>query len=143
MMTQRLKTITFFLLLISIAGLLSWHSIRHMNRVYKPIKVGVSAGPQAEIMKLVQTLVEKNGIRLQIVIFKDYSKLNEALYEGDIQINSFQNQPYLNKVNTDRRYDLSPIGKTGRPYPYSWHPYSRFRLRKAPHSDRCDSVSPC
>jgi D-methionine transport system substrate-binding protein len=49
-MKQGLKTITIFLLLISIAGILSWYSIRQMNRVFKPIRVGVSAGPQAEIL---------------------------------------------------------------------------------------------
>lgn len=111
-MKQRLKTIFFFLFLISIAGLLSWHSIRHMNRVYKPIKVGVSAGPQAEIMRLVQRLVDKDGINLQIVVFNDYTKLNEALYRGDININSFQHQPYLNTVIADRNYDFTAIGKT-------------------------------
>lgn len=111
-MGYRLKLITTFFILIGIAGLLSWHSQQHMNRVYKPIKVGVSAGPQSEIMGLVKTLVAKEGLDLQIVVFSDYSKLNESLYQGNLTINSFQNQPYLDQVLRDHNYDLMAIAKT-------------------------------
>jgi D-methionine transport system substrate-binding protein len=109
---HRLKLITTFFMLVAIAGLLSWHSLQHMNRVYKPIKVGVSAGPQSEIMGLVKTLVAKDGLDVQIVEYTDYSKLNESLYQGNISINSFQHQPYLDLVLQDHNYDLTAIAKT-------------------------------
>jgi len=109
---HRLRLITTCFILVAIAGLLSWHSQQHMNRVYKPIKVGVSAGPQSEIMGLVKTLVAKDGLDLQIVKYTDYSKLNESLYREDISINSFQHQPYLDLVLQDHNYDLSALAKT-------------------------------
>lgn len=111
-MGKRLPIITAFLILVSIAALLSWHSSLHMNRVYKPIKVGVSAGPHFEIMNLVKAIVAKDGIDLQIVVFTDYSKLNESLYFGNTSINSFQHQPYLDRVLSDHNYDIAPIAKT-------------------------------
>ncbi len=111
-MGKRLPIITAFLMLVSIAALLSWHSWLHMNRVYKPVKVGVSAGPHFEIMSLIKTIVAKDGIDLQIFVFTDYSKLNESLYLGSTSINSFQHQPYLDRVLSDHNYDITPIAKT-------------------------------
>jgi D-methionine transport system substrate-binding protein len=111
-MGKRLPIITTFLILVSIAALLSWHSSLHMNRVYKPIKVGVSAGSHFEIMNLVKAIVAKDGIDLQVVVFTDYSKLNESLYLGSTSINSFQHQPYLDSVLSDHNYDITPIAKT-------------------------------
>lgn len=111
-MGKRLPIITAFLMLVSIAALLSWHSWLHMSRVYKPIKVGVSAGPHFEIMNQVKAIVAKDGIDLQIVVFTDYSKLNESLYFGNTSINSFQHQPYLDRVLSDHSYDITPIAKT-------------------------------
>ena len=111
-MGKRLQIITTFIILAGIALLLSWHSSLHMNRVYKPIKVGVSAGPHFAIMNLVKKIAAKDGIDLQIVVFSDYSKLNESLYHGDISLNSFQHQPYLDTVLNDHNYEITPIAKT-------------------------------
>jgi D-methionine transport system substrate-binding protein len=111
-MGKRLPIVTAFFILLSIAVLLSWHSWLHMNRVYKPIKVGVSAGAHFEIMNLVKTIVAKDGIDLQVVVFTDYSKLNESLYFGSTRINSFQHQPYLDRVLRDHNYNITPIAKT-------------------------------
>ncbi|MCC5465180.1 MetQ/NlpA family ABC transporter substrate-binding protein [Pelosinus baikalensis] len=111
-MGKRLQIVTTFFILASIAALLSWHSSLHMIRVYRPIKVGVTAGPHFAIMNLVKTIVAKDGIDLQIVVFTDYSKLNESLHRGEISLNSFQNQPYLDRVLDDHNYAIVPIAKT-------------------------------
>lgn len=111
-MGKRLQIITTFIILAGIAMLLSWHSSLHMSRVYRPIKVGVSAGPHFVIMNFVKKLAARDGIDLQIVVFTDYSKLNESLYHGDISLNSFQHQPYLDTVLNDHKYEITPIAKT-------------------------------
>ncbi len=111
-MGKRLQIFTTFFILASIAALLSWHSSLHMSRVYRPIKVGVSAGPHFAIMNLVKTIVAKDGIDLQIIVFTDYSKLNGSLHRGEINLNSFQNQPYLDKTLEDHNYAITPIAKT-------------------------------
>ena len=76
------------------------------------IIVGVTAGPHAEIMEVVKKVAEKNGLKIIIVEFNDYIKPNTALNEGTIDLNSFQHQPYLDRMIKDRKYDIMPIAKT-------------------------------
>lgn len=78
----------------------------------KTPKVGVTAGPHAQIMAVVQQVAEKDGLKIQIVEFADYIQPNVALSKGDIDLNSFQHQPYLEHVIADRKYDLIPLAKT-------------------------------
>lgn len=78
----------------------------------RPLKVGVTAGPHAEVMDFVKTLAEKDGLKLQVIEFNDFIQPNEALHQGDIDLNSFQHQPYLDNVVADRRFDLVSAAKT-------------------------------
>lgn len=78
----------------------------------KVIKVGVTAGPHAELMDEVKKLAEKQGLNIQVVEFNDYIQPNVALNQGDIDVNSFQHEPYLNNIVKDRGFDIVSIGKT-------------------------------
>jgi D-methionine transport system substrate-binding protein len=78
----------------------------------KPIKIGVTAGPHAEIMEQVKKLLEKDGVKLQIVEFTDYIQPNVALSSGDLDANSYQHQPYLDAQIKDRGYKLVSVGTT-------------------------------
>jgi D-methionine transport system substrate-binding protein len=78
----------------------------------KPLKVGVTAGPHAEIMDAVKKVAEKDGLKIQIVEFNDYVQPNVALSQGDIDVNSFQHQPYLDNMVQDRKYDIVSVAKT-------------------------------
>lgn len=78
----------------------------------RPIKVGVTAGPHAEIMDVVKKIAEKDGLKIQVVEFNDYIQPNVALNQGDIDANSFQHGPYLENVVKDRRFELVSIAKT-------------------------------
>ena len=78
----------------------------------RPIKVGVMAGPEAEIMKVAKDVSKKYfDLDVQIVEFSDYSMPNTALAEGTIDANLFQHQPFLNVIIEKKKYDLTPIGK--------------------------------
>jgi D-methionine transport system substrate-binding protein len=79
---------------------------------YKPLKVGVTAGPHAQIMEVVKKVAEKDGLKIQIVEFNDYIQPNVALNQGDIDLNSFQHLPYLENIVKDRKYDIVMIAKT-------------------------------
>ena len=76
------------------------------------LKVGVTAGPHAEIMDVVKKVAEKDGLKIQIVEFNDYIQPNVALNQGDIDVNSFQHQPYLNHIIKDRNYNITAVAKT-------------------------------
>ena len=78
----------------------------------KPLKVGVTPGPHAQIMEVVKKVAEKNGLKIQIIEFSDYVQPNVALNQGDIDINSFQHLPFLENMVRDRKYDLVMYAKT-------------------------------
>ena len=78
----------------------------------KPIKIGATGGPHAEILEQVTKLAEKEGLKLQIVEFSDYIQPNAALAAGDLDANSYQHQPYLDAQVKDRGYKLVSVGTT-------------------------------
>ncbi len=78
----------------------------------KPIKVGVTAGPHAEILEVVKKVAEKDGLKIQIVEFSDYVQPNAALNAGDLDANSYQHLPYLEAQVKDRGYKIVNIGYT-------------------------------
>lgn len=78
----------------------------------KPIKVGVTAGPHAEIFEVVKKVAEKDGLKIQIVEFSDYIQPNAALNAGDLDVNSYQHLPYLEAQVKDRGYKITNIAYT-------------------------------
>ena len=78
----------------------------------KEIKMGVTAGPHAEVMEEVAKEAAKQGITIKIVEFNDYVQPNKALAEKDLDMNSMQHQPYLDNVVKKQSLKLTSIGKT-------------------------------
>ena len=78
----------------------------------KSIKVGVTAGPHAQIMEFVKKIAAKDGLKIQIVEFTDYVQPNAALAAGDLDANSYQHLPYLDAQIRDRGYKFSSVGYT-------------------------------
>lgn len=78
----------------------------------KPLKIGVTAGPRAQIMDVVKQEAAKQGLDIQVIEFTDYVQPNVALSVGDLDANSYQHQPYLDNANEDRGYKLKTIAKT-------------------------------
>ena len=76
------------------------------------IKVGVTAGPHAEVMEVVKKVAAKDGLTIQIVEFNDYMQPNIALNQGEIDANSYQHQPWLDNQIQDRKYEIVSIAKT-------------------------------
>lgn len=76
------------------------------------IKVGVTAGPHAQILEAVKPIAAKDGLDIQIIEFTDYVIPNQALAGGDLDANSFQHQPYLDNQVKDRGFDLVSVAKT-------------------------------
>lgn len=78
----------------------------------KPLKIGVTAGPHAQIFEQVKKIAEKDGLKIQIVEFSDYVQPNAALAAGDLDANSYQHKPYLDQQVKDRGYRIVPVGYT-------------------------------
>ncbi|MGB7479670.1 MAG: MetQ/NlpA family ABC transporter substrate-binding protein [Burkholderiaceae bacterium] len=78
----------------------------------KPIKIGVTAGPHAQIMEVVKKVAAKEGLQIQVIEFSDYVQPNAALAAGDLDANSYQHLPYLEAQIKDRGYKFSNVGYT-------------------------------
>ncbi|MBO6303519.1 MAG: MetQ/NlpA family ABC transporter substrate-binding protein [Selenomonadaceae bacterium] len=61
----------------------------------KTIKVGATAVPHAEILEVVKPVLEKDGVKLEIVEFNDYVQPNLSLNDKELDANFFQHKPYL------------------------------------------------
>ncbi len=78
----------------------------------KPIRIGVTGGPHAEIMEVVKKIAAKDGLKIQVVEFSDYIQPNAALAAGDLDANSFQHLPYMEAQVKDRGYKFANAGYT-------------------------------
>ncbi|MDM8173346.1 MULTISPECIES: methionine ABC transporter substrate-binding lipoprotein MetQ [Olivibacter] len=77
------------------------------------IKVGVEAGPEYSLAEAAQRVAkEKYGLEVELVQFNDYVMPNEALRQNDIDVNVFQNKPYLDVQAKQRGYDFAILGNT-------------------------------
>ena len=76
------------------------------------IRVGVTAGPHAQIAEVAKKVAERDGLKLQIVEFQDYIQPNAALDSGDLQANSYQHLPFLQSQIQARGYRISAVGNT-------------------------------
>ena len=77
------------------------------------IKVGVIAGPEYRVAQAAQKVAkEKYGLEVELVQFNDYVMPNEALFQGDIDVNAFQTIPFLEVQSKQRGYKFAVVGKT-------------------------------
>lgn len=75
------------------------------------IKVGV-CGENNEQWEPITESLAKEGIKLELVKFSDYSLPNQALADGEIDMNAFQHYTFLNTEIENKGFDLTPIGET-------------------------------
>lgn len=75
------------------------------------IKLGVN-GTDFRVWDYVEEELEKEGIELEVISFADYIQPNQALAEGEIDINSFQTQIYFDQFKEEHNLDLVSIGNT-------------------------------
>jgi D-methionine transport system substrate-binding protein len=87
-------------------------SVPALAQAPQTLRIGVSPGPHAEILEQVKPLLAKKGIELKIIEFSDYVVPNQALDAGELEANSFQNQPYLDNQVKDRGFRLVSVGLT-------------------------------
>lgn len=76
------------------------------------VKVGVVGTNEEDIWKFVKEKVASENIDLEIVVFTDYNLPNDALANGDVDLNAFQHYIFLDSYNAERKSELTPIGET-------------------------------
>lgn len=96
--------LSFMLLLLT-----SFAALSETDRV---IKVGIMEGLDNNIWQTVKSIAATQHLPIELMHFSDYSLLNEALENGDIDANAFQHKPYLDSQIKQRGYNLVSAGHT-------------------------------
>lgn len=78
----------------------------------KEITVGVTPGSSEQIMEVVIAEAAKQGLTVKVKTFSDYITPDQALASGEIDLNSFQHQPFLTAFNAKNGTKLVSIGDT-------------------------------
>ena len=95
------------------AGILLFNACSSKKEHQNYIKVGITAGPEQQIAETAKKVAkEKYNLDVELVAFNDYVVPNEALNNGDIDVNAFQHVPYLNEQSKQRGYKLAVVGNT-------------------------------
>ncbi|MGO7586574.1 MetQ/NlpA family lipoprotein [Rhizobium ruizarguesonis] len=79
----------------------------------KSIKVGIMAGEEEDIWRVVASEAAKKGLKIETITFNDYTQPNEALERGELDANAFQHQPYLDNQIKQHGYHITRVGYTG------------------------------
>ncbi|WP_056992313.1 MetQ/NlpA family ABC transporter substrate-binding protein [Lacticaseibacillus saniviri] len=77
----------------------------------KTVKVGIMSTDK-EIWTDVQSRLKKEGVDIKLVEFTDYNQPNQALEDGDVQLNAFQHQNFLDNWNKKHNTKIVAIGNT-------------------------------
>jgi D-methionine transport system substrate-binding protein len=76
------------------------------------VKLGVMGEELKPAWTAAGKTLEKEGIKIEFVTFSDYAVPNRALADGDIDLNSFQHDAFLQNEIRNQKYDLTAIGNT-------------------------------
>ena len=96
---------------LTLAALLSLAALPAAAQT-QTIRIGVTPGPHAQILEAVKPLAAQKGLDIKLIEFSDYVVPNAALAAGDIEANSFQNQPYLDNQKADRGFKIETAALT-------------------------------
>ncbi|MCC5900857.1 MAG: hypothetical protein JJT87_02855 [Halomonas sp.] len=74
------------------------------------VHIGVTAGVNADALLALSDEISEHNIDLRVIEFNDWTLPNEALQNGDIDLNFFQHQAFLDNAIEQRGYELSMLG---------------------------------
>jgi len=76
------------------------------------LKLGVSAGPYGDMfMEAVYPALAAKGYKVELVLYDDFIKPNQALANEEVDINMFQHTTYLNNFKLEHELDLSAVAE--------------------------------
>lgn len=99
-------------LTLCVATLMSLTACSHKEKANE-VRVGTIAGPETALMDVAKKVAEKEfGLHVKVIAFTDYNVPNQALEDGEIDVNAFQHYPFLLSQIKARGYSLVPVGDT-------------------------------
>lgn len=79
------------------------------TRGLRPLRVGATPVPHAEILENVRGPLAGHGIDLQITVFDSFDEPNDWLAAGRLHANYFQYLPFLSEFNQRTGNELEPV----------------------------------
>ena len=76
------------------------------------VKVGFAGESDYQIWNPIVEKLAEEGIKVELVSFADYTIPNQALNDGEIDLNAFQHYAYFNDEVSNKGYDLTAIADT-------------------------------
>ncbi|MFT4065718.1 MetQ/NlpA family lipoprotein [Paraburkholderia sp.] len=95
-----------------VLGASSFQAAQAAQAAPQAIKVGVSAGAQAEIMNEVRRVAATRGLALDVVVFDQPSRIDAALVAKQIDAASFEDEPALDARRKRHGYALTRVATT-------------------------------
>mgnify|MGYP006203213599 CR=1 FL=1 len=74
------------------------------------LSIAATPVPHAELLEHVKPVLAKQGVELDIKVFTDYVQPNQQVSDGQIDVNFFQHQPYLDSFNKEHKTELVTVG---------------------------------
>ncbi|WP_099354464.1 MetQ/NlpA family ABC transporter substrate-binding protein [Fredinandcohnia onubensis] len=107
-MKKRLIILLSMVFVISILAACTNSTSGKSNEV---VKIGVT-GADGPYWKLIEEKAKAKGITIELVEFSDYIQPNNALANGEIDMNSFQHIAFLGPANVENGFKIVPIAST-------------------------------
>ncbi|GHC57089.1 metal ABC transporter substrate-binding protein [Alcaligenes pakistanensis] len=74
-----------------------------------PLKIGVTPGSLADSVAVAAEEAKQVGLEVQVIEFTDWTTPNTALASGDLDLNYFQHQAFLDHAVTERGYTIASV----------------------------------
>lgn len=102
---------TFKLITLTILSLFLLVGCGNKSENDQVVKLGV-VGDDQRLWEKAAELAKKDGITIELVPLSDYNTPNDALVNGDVDLNAFQHKAFLDEYNHSKGTNLVPIGRT-------------------------------
>ncbi len=93
-------------------GAVALSSVFAAKKTSTVVKLGVVGSIYEDLWAPAQKALKKQGIDLKFVQFSDYVTPNNALSNGEIDLNAFQHRIFLQNEIDNHNYDVKLIGNT-------------------------------
>ncbi|WP_020205528.1 MetQ/NlpA family ABC transporter substrate-binding protein [Cupriavidus sp. WS] len=95
-------------LLISALATLSLATAAHLAHA-APLRIGVTPGALADSVEVAAAEARKQGLDVKVVELTDWTTPNVALASGDLDLNYFQHQAFLDNAIKERGYAFKSV----------------------------------
>ncbi len=109
---KKIRIIASLLILVLSLGVLVGCGKSDDEKDENVVKIGLTGTIYEDIWKPIAEDLAKEGIKIELVQFSDYSLPNQALNAGDIDLNAFQHHAYFKNDVDSNGYKITPIGDT-------------------------------